>query len=185
MNRLGAIATDAASELQVLWHDGDTLGVDCAEVGVLEEGNNVSLGGLLKGGDGVCLEADGLHLVGNLTDEALEWELAEEQVGGLLVAADLTESDGTWAVTVWLLHASAGWRRLAGDLGGDLLARGLATGGLTGGLLGTSHDCRLFLGHRECDTPTCTADWRPHRKDPSMVFFIKLEMNDSDTCNPS
>ena len=30
----------------VLWHDGDTLGVDGAEVGVLEETDEVSLAGL-------------------------------------------------------------------------------------------------------------------------------------------
>ena len=35
-----------------------------------------------------------LEVLGNLTDKALERELANEQVGRLLVATDLTESDG-------------------------------------------------------------------------------------------
>ena len=41
--RLGALATDAAGQLDVLWHDGHTLGVDGAKVGVLEEANQVGL----------------------------------------------------------------------------------------------------------------------------------------------
>ncbi len=49
---LRALSTDAASQLDVLWHDGDTLGVDGSQVGVLEETNQVSLSGLLEGKDG-------------------------------------------------------------------------------------------------------------------------------------
>jgi len=56
--RLGALAADAAGELDVLGHDGDALGVDGAEVGVLEEADQVRLGGLLQGEDGGGLEAE-------------------------------------------------------------------------------------------------------------------------------
>ena len=34
---LSTFATDAACELDVLWHDGHTLGMDGAQVGILEE----------------------------------------------------------------------------------------------------------------------------------------------------
>ena len=120
--RLGTLATDAAGELDVLGHDGDTLGVDGAEVGVLEETDEVGLGGLLEGEDGGGLEAEvGLEVLGDLTDEALEGGLADEEVGGLLVLADLTESDGTGAVTVGLLDATGGGGGLASGLGGELL----------------------------------------------------------------
>ena len=40
---LGALATDAAGELDVLGHDGDALCVDGAEVGVLKEADQVRL----------------------------------------------------------------------------------------------------------------------------------------------
>ena len=47
---------------QILGLDGDTLGVDGSQVGVLEEGDEVGLGSLLKGHDGRGLEAEiGLH----------------------------------------------------------------------------------------------------------------------------
>ena len=48
MRHLRALATDAAGKLDVLGHDGHTLGVDGAEVGVLEETDEVRLGGLLE-----------------------------------------------------------------------------------------------------------------------------------------
>ena len=137
---LRALATDAAGELDVLGHDGNALGVDGAEVGVLEETDEVGLGGLLEGKDGRSLEAEvGLEVLGDLADEALEGELADEEVGGLLVTTDLTESDGTGAVAVGLLDAAGGGGTLASGLGGELLAGGLASGGLAGGLLGTGH----------------------------------------------
>ena len=49
---LGPLAPDPARELDILWHDGDTLRVDRTEVSVLEEANQVGLGGLLEGKDG-------------------------------------------------------------------------------------------------------------------------------------
>jgi len=57
LGHLGALAADAAGELDVLRHDGDALGVDGAQVGVLEEADQVCLGGLLQGEDGGGLEA--------------------------------------------------------------------------------------------------------------------------------
>jgi hypothetical protein len=57
LRHLGALAADAAGELDVLGHDGDALGVDGAEVGVLEEADQVRLGGLLEGEDREGLEA--------------------------------------------------------------------------------------------------------------------------------
>ena len=64
-HRLGALATDAAGELDVLGHDGHALGVDGTQVGVLEESDEVRLGSLLKRQHGVALEAEiGLRIVG-------------------------------------------------------------------------------------------------------------------------
>ena len=140
MVNLRALSTDTAGELDVLGHDGDTLGVDGAKVGVLEEVDEVRLGSLLESKDGSSLEAEvGLELLGDLTDEALEGELADEKVGRLLVTTDLTKSNGTGSVTVRLLDSTGSGGGLAGGLGGELLTGSLSSGGLTGGLLGTGH----------------------------------------------
>jgi hypothetical protein len=137
---LRALTTDAAGELHILGHDGHAAGVDGAQVGVLEESHQVGLRRLLQGQDGGSLEAEVvLEVLGDLADETLEGQLADQQLGGLLVTADLAESDGARAVTVRLLHSSSRGRALAGGLGGELLARSFATGGLACGLLGTGH----------------------------------------------
>ena len=65
-----------------------------------------------------------MKILGNLPDEALEGGLADEEVGGLLVLADLAEGDGAGAVAVGLLDASGGGGGLAGGLGGELLVVG-------------------------------------------------------------
>jgi hypothetical protein len=44
--------------LDVLWHDGNTFGVDGAEVGVFEETDEVGLGGFLEGKDCGGLETE-------------------------------------------------------------------------------------------------------------------------------
>ena len=65
--------------------------MDGAQVGVLEQANQVRLGGLLQRQDGVALEANiKLEVGGNLADQALERQLADQQLGRLLVPADLT-----------------------------------------------------------------------------------------------
>ena len=109
--RLSALTTDAAGELDVLWHDGHTLGVDGSQVGVLEQTNQVCLSGLLQSQNGGALEAEvGLEILSNLTHQTLEGQLADEQLSGLLVLADLTQGHGTRAVSVRLLHTSSGRR---------------------------------------------------------------------------
>ena len=139
-DNLSALSADAAGELDVLGHDGHTLGVDGAQVGVLEQTDEVGLASLLQGHHGGRLEAQvGLEVLGDLAHQALEGQLADEQVGGLLVTADLAQSDCAGSVAVGLLHATGGRGGLARRLGGELLARGLASGRFAGGLLGTSH----------------------------------------------
>jgi hypothetical protein len=91
--------------------------VKAEEVGVLEEANEVSFRSLLQrdergGGETeVVLESGG-----NITDKALEGELADEEISGLLVSTDLTDSDGTGTVTVRLLDTTGGGSGLADGL---------------------------------------------------------------------
>jgi hypothetical protein len=48
MDHSEAISSDPLGQLQVLAHDGHSLGVDGAEVGVFEQRNHVSFRGLLQ-----------------------------------------------------------------------------------------------------------------------------------------
>ena len=94
-------AAYASSEDDVLGHGSDASGVYGAEVGVLEESDEVCLGGLLESEDGAGLESDvvAADVAGDMADEALEGEFGDEEVGGSLVAADFAESDGAGAIS--------------------------------------------------------------------------------------
>ena len=139
---LSPLSADTASQLDVLGHDGHTLGVDGAQVGVLEESHQVSLRGLLQGHDGRGLEAKvSLEVLGNFSHQALEGQLADEQLSALLVTTDLTESHCARPVPVRLLHSSGGRGALTGSLGGQLFPWCLSTSGFTCGLLSTCHLC--------------------------------------------
>ena len=77
---LGALSSDPPGQLDVLGHDGDPLGVDGTEVGVLEEPHEVGLTGLLESHHGGALEAEvGLEVLGNLPHQTLEWKLQERR----------------------------------------------------------------------------------------------------------
>ena len=126
--------------MDVLGHDGDTLGMDGTQVGVLKQTNKVSLTSLLEGHDSRGLESEvSLEVLGNFSHQTLEWQLADEELSALLVSSDLTESNCSWPVSVGFLNSSSGWGRFSGSLGGQLLPGGLSSSGFTGSLLGTSH----------------------------------------------
>ena len=75
------VSSDSLGELEISGHDGDSLGVDGGKVGVLEEGNEVSLSSLLEGEHGRALESELLlELVSDLSDQSLEGELSDQQV---------------------------------------------------------------------------------------------------------
>ena len=98
------------------------------KVGVLEEGDEVRLGGLLERHDGRGLEAEvslrGSHVsemckecgrgckylevLSNFTDKTLEGQLADEELRALLVPPDLTKRNGTGAEAVRLLDTTSG-----------------------------------------------------------------------------
>ena len=140
------LVTDTASQLHVSGHDGHTLGVDGAQVGVLEQRDQVRLGGLLQSHHSGSLETEiVLEVLRHLTDQSLEGQLADQQLRALLILADFTQSHSTGSVTMGLLHGASGGGALASGLGGELLAGDLASGTLTSSLLGTSHYERIRL----------------------------------------
>ena len=108
---LSPLSTDPPCQLDILWHNGHTLGVNGAQVGVFEKTNEVSLGSFLQSHNGGRLEAEVcLEILSNLTDKSLERQLANEELSTLLVATNLTKSNGTRSVPVRLLHSTGSGR---------------------------------------------------------------------------
>jgi hypothetical protein len=76
---LSSLAADAAGQLDVLGHDGHPLGVDGADVGVLEQPHEIGFAGLLESHHSRALEAKvSLEVLGDLPHQALEGHLAEK-----------------------------------------------------------------------------------------------------------
>jgi len=132
---------DTASKGHVAGRDGDTLGVKAEKVRVLKKTNKVGLSSLLKSKDSRRSETK-VVLEGrrNLTNKTLEGELADKEISGLLVSTDFTNSDGTGAVAVGLLHATGRGGGLAGLLGSEGSAGSLTTIRLSVGTLSAGHD---------------------------------------------
>jgi len=142
LNLRRALTTEAAGEGEILGLNGDTLSVDSSQVSVFEEGNEVRLASLLKGQDSRGLEAEvRLEILSNFTDETLEGELADEEIGALLVLADFTESNSTRPEAMRLLDTACrdGGGLLGSLLGRELFSRSFATSRLASSLLCTGH----------------------------------------------
>ena len=141
-----SFSSDSSGELDVLGHDGHSLGVDGAEVGVLEEANQVGFGCFLESEDGGGLESEVvLELSSNLSDESLEGELSDEELSALLEFSDFSESNSSWSESVGLLDSSlSGGGSLLGLLVSDVLSWGLATSVLSSSLLGSCHFIVIF-----------------------------------------
>ena len=78
---LRSLTTDAASQLNILGHDGDTLSMDGAKIGIFEQANQVSFSSFLQSKDCRALEAKiSLEILSNLANEVLEWQLADEKL---------------------------------------------------------------------------------------------------------
>ena len=110
---LRTLSADAARKLNVLGHDGHALGMNSAHVRVLKESYEVGLRGFLESEDRGRMESKvSLEVLSDLTDKALEGELADEQVSALLVLANLAKCHGSRAA-VGLLHAPGRGRGFA------------------------------------------------------------------------
>ena len=101
---LGSFASDSSGQLDVLRHDGDSFGVDGAQVGVFKQTNQVCLGCFLQSHHGRRLETQvSLEVLCDLSHQSLEGQLSDQKFGGLLVTTDLTKSHSTGTVTMGFL----------------------------------------------------------------------------------
>ncbi|KAF8415516.1 histone, partial [Boletus edulis BED1] len=96
----------------ILWLDGNTFGMDSCKVGILEQRDKVSLSSLLQCHHSRRLEAQvkqttHLEVLCNFTNETLERQLANEQLGRLLVSTNFTKSDRSWTESMRLLYTTS------------------------------------------------------------------------------
>ena len=125
--------------------------MDSAQVGVLEESDQVGFGSFLESHDGGALESEiGFEILGDFSNQSLERKLSDQKFGGLLVPSDFSESYGTWSKPMWFLDTAGGWGGFSGSFGGELLSWGFASGGLSSGLLSSGHYVYLQIGRASC-----------------------------------
>jgi hypothetical protein len=138
---LRSLSSNSSGKLNILRHDSDSLSMDGSQVGIFKESNKVSFCSFLKSKHSSSLESEiVLEVLGDFSDKSLERKLSDQQLSGLLVSSDFSQSDSSWSVSVRLLDSSSSWSRLSGSLGGKLLTRSLSSGRLSGSLLGSGHD---------------------------------------------
>jgi hypothetical protein len=72
--------------------------MDGRQIGVLKESDEVGLAGFLKSSDGRRLESQvSLEILSDLTNETLEGELSDQELGRFLVTTNFTKSNGSWS----------------------------------------------------------------------------------------
>jgi len=127
-SRLGPLPPYPTSQLDIFGHDGDTLGMDGTQVGVLKETHQVCLASLLEGSNGSTLETEvSLEVLSNLPHQALEGQFTNQQLSGLLVPTDLPQSHSARPVTMGLLDTTGGGGTLTGSLSRQLLTWSFAS----------------------------------------------------------
>lgn len=98
--------------------------------------------------------------MGDLSHQALEGQLANEQLCALLVTPDFSQGDCARPVAMGLLHSASRRGALTGRLGGELLARGFASRRLPCRLLGASHrSARASWKNGSFDKVADACDW--------------------------
>ena len=132
-----SVSSDSLGELEVTGHDGNSLGMDGAQVGVFEQGHQVGFSWLLEGQNSWALESELLlELVGDFSNESLEGELSDEEVSWFLIFSNFSEGNCSGFEAVGFLDSSGDWGALSGDLLSDQL--------FPGNLLGSWFPCSLF-----------------------------------------
>ena len=133
-------ASDSASKLNILWHNGDTLSVNGTEISVFKESNQISLSSFLQRRHGTALEPKiGLEILCDLTNKTLERKFSDQKLRTLLILSDLPQGHCTWPETMRLLHTTGCRSRLPGSFCGQLLSRSLTSGGFASCLFGSCH----------------------------------------------
>ena len=100
-----SLTADASGQLNIFGHNGNSLGVNGTQIGILKEADHVGFTGFLDGKDCLRLESQiALVLGGNFSNKSLEGQLANKQLCRLLKLSDFSEGDCAGSESVWLLN---------------------------------------------------------------------------------
>lgn len=128
VNDLSAFTANSPCQLYIFWHDRDTFGVNGAQIRVFEQADQVSFRRFLKGTYSGALKTQiGFEILRDFTNQTLERQFPDEQLRGLLISSDFSQSYSTGPVTMRLLDASSGRRAFTCRFGGKLLPGCLST----------------------------------------------------------
>ena len=90
---LRLLSSDSSGQLDILWHDGNSPGVNGTQIGVIEQPNKVSLCCFLETQYCRRLEPQVcLVVLGDLPHQPLERQLSDEQCCALLEMTDVIQS---------------------------------------------------------------------------------------------
>ncbi|KYQ59697.1 hypothetical protein ALC60_01363 [Trachymyrmex zeteki] len=96
VNGLSAFTANSPCQLYIFWHDRDTFGVNGAQIRVFEQADQVSFRRFLEGTYSGALKAQiGLEILSDFTNQTLERQFPDEQLRGLLVSSDFSQSYST------------------------------------------------------------------------------------------
>ena len=137
---LSTLSSDSSCQLDVLWHNGDPLGMDGTQVGVFEKTNQVSFRGFLKSCDSSRLESQvSFEVLSDFTNQSLEWQFSDEQFSRFLVSSDLSEGYCSRSVAMRFLDSTSSWCAFSCSLCGQLFSWSLASSRFSCSLLGSCH----------------------------------------------
>ncbi|EPZ32224.1 HECT-domain-containing protein [Rozella allomycis CSF55] len=143
---VAAFSADTSCQLNVFWHNGNTLSMDSAKVSIFKQSNEVSFSSFLKSTNSSRLETEiSLEVLSNFTNKSLKWQFTDQKFSRFLVTTDFTKSDSSWSVTVSLFDTSSAgcWCRLACSFGCQLFAWSFTTSRFACSLFST---CHLIVG---------------------------------------
>ena len=138
---MGKFGEKRVSWVRTFGNERATPGMECAKLRVGQNANQIGLRSLVKSPKSLLLKTKVvLEIIGHLLDETMEGSSSDEQVGTLLIAANLTKGNSTRTEAMGLLdsarhrglcfHSCHAWEHLP---------RYLSTRELTSSLLGDSH----------------------------------------------
>lgn len=95
-NDLSAFTANSPCQLYIFWHDRDTFCVNGAQIRVFEQADQVSFRRFLKGTYSGALKTQiGLEILSDFTNQTLERQFPDEQLGRFLVSSDFSQGYST------------------------------------------------------------------------------------------